>query len=120
MFSPIRSIAAADIIALIAVNPAHAQTRGGDRDTDDGVTCNHYTVPVELASGLTPLKIEGELCSTNMERRSGKTVQLVIHGAATNHAYWDFGTVDGVRYSYARDVAERGIATFAMRRARGR
>ena len=41
-------------------------------------------------------------------------MQLLIHGAATNRAYWDFGTVDGVRYSYARDVAERGIATFAI------
>jgi hypothetical protein len=34
-----------------------------------------------------------------------------MHGAATNRAYWNFGTVDGVRYSYARDVAECGIAT---------
>jgi hypothetical protein len=38
----------------------------------------------------------------------------VIHGAPCNHNYWDFGTVDEARYSYARDVAARGFPTFAI------
>jgi pimeloyl-ACP methyl ester carboxylesterase len=39
---------------------------------------------------------------------------LLIHGATYNHDYWDFGKVDGINYSYARDVAARGIPTFAF------
>jgi hypothetical protein len=41
-------------------------------------------------------------------------VQLLIAGATYTHAYWDFGTVDGVSYSYARAVAADGMATFAI------
>jgi hypothetical protein len=38
----------------------------------------------------------------------------VIHGATCNHDYWNSGTVDEARYSYARDVAARGFPTFAI------
>ena len=114
MLSVIRTLAAAATVGLIAVSPAQAQTPSRVRDSDDRVSCSHYTVPVNLVTSPTALNIEGELCATPSERRTGETVQLLIHGAATNHAYWDFGTIDGVRYSYARDVAERGIATFAI------
>jgi pimeloyl-ACP methyl ester carboxylesterase len=41
-------------------------------------------------------------------------VQLLIHGASYTHIYFDFGNVDGIRYSYARDVAAAGIPTFAI------
>src|SRR5215469_16347548 len=109
MFSLFRTLSAAAFVGMIAAAAAEAQTG----DADDAVRCGSDTVPVSLAP-RAPLKIEGELCSTRAERRSGTTVQLLIHGAATNHSYWDFGTIDGVRYSYARDVAQRGIATFAI------
>ena len=93
MLSIIRTLATAAIVGLIAVSPAQAQTPTPVRDSDDRVTCSHYTVPVNLATSPTALKIDGELCSTPSERRTGQTVQLLIHGAATNHAYWDFGTI---------------------------
>jgi pimeloyl-ACP methyl ester carboxylesterase len=48
------------------------------------------------------------------ELSAGTTVQLLIHGATYNHDYWDFGTVDGTRYSYARDVAAHGFPALAI------
>ena len=41
-------------------------------------------------------------------------VQLLIPGATYSHDYWDFGVVDGFTYSYAREVAAAGIATFTI------
>jgi pimeloyl-ACP methyl ester carboxylesterase len=56
----------------------------------------------------------GELCATRPELANGETVQLLLHGATYNHSYWDFGTIDGVSYSYARDLAAAGFPTFAL------
>ena len=39
---------------------------------------------------------------------------MLVHGATYNYEYWDFGRIDGVEYSYARQVAARGIPTFAF------
>jgi pimeloyl-ACP methyl ester carboxylesterase len=61
-----------------------------------------------------PYSVVGELCATSAELRAGATVQLLIHGGTYNHTYWDFGTHNGVRYSYARNIADAGIATFAV------
>jgi pimeloyl-ACP methyl ester carboxylesterase len=41
-------------------------------------------------------------------------VPLLIHGATYDHSYWDFGTIDGIDYSYAREVAAAGFPTFAL------
>lgn len=80
------------------------------------VSCHVYTgIPVALAAGEpASYTIDGELCATPAELTSGETVQLLIHGATYNHTYWDFGTIDGVRYSYARDLAATGFPTFAI------
>jgi pimeloyl-ACP methyl ester carboxylesterase len=80
------------------------------------VTCREYAgIPVALAP-KQPARytVGGELCATPAEQRTGAIVQVLVHGATYNHTYWDFGKVDGVEYSYARDVAARGIATFAI------
>lgn len=72
-------------------------------------------IPVTLSAGsATSYSISGELCATAAERRDGTTVQLLIHGATYDHTYWDFGEVDGVGYSYARDLAADGYPTFAI------
>jgi pimeloyl-ACP methyl ester carboxylesterase len=105
-------MAATAVIGVLAASPA--QARDSASDPTNRVTCNPYTVPVQLASSPSGLNIAGELCATPFDNRADQTVQVLVHGAATNHAYWDFGTVDGMRYSYARDVAKRGIATFAI------
>jgi len=85
-------------------------------DADDPAVCRQYAgIPVALGSGEPAnYKVSGELCATRDELVNGTTVQLLIHGATYNHNYWDFGKVNGINYSYARDVAARGFAAFAI------
>jgi len=84
--------------------------------SDNAVTCRTgINVRVAMAPGQPAAStISGELCSTLAERRNGAAVQLLIPGATYTHDYWDFGVVDGASYSYAREVAAEGIATFAI------
>ena len=92
----------------IAASPAHA-------DSDEAVTCRSAVLPVALAEGQPANNtVSGELCATQDELRDGTTVQLLIHGATYNHDYWNFGKFNGIEYSYARAVAARGFATFAI------
>lgn len=103
------------LISAIATASAAAHTL-------ETVRCHkhwlHGSVPITLlplsAAGSLPYSVVGELCTSSEHRASRSTVQLLIHGATYNHSYWDFGTVDGIRYSYARDMAARGFATFAV------
>ena len=82
---------------------------------DNAVMSRHFTIPVALAPGQpASYTISGELFATEDELVAGTTVQLLVAGATYTHDYWDFGTVDGRRYSYARDVAARGFPTFAF------
>ena len=91
-----------------AVSPVYA-------DTDNAVTCRPATVRVAIAPGQpATYTVAGELCATADELQAGTTAQLLIHGATYNHDYWDFGKIDAVRYSYARDVAAHGFPTFAF------
>jgi pimeloyl-ACP methyl ester carboxylesterase len=80
------------------------------------VSCQSYSgIPVALSTGEPQsYAVTGELCATRSELVAGKTVQLLIHGATYNHSYWDFGTVDRVSYSYARDLAAVGYPTFSL------
>jgi len=72
-------------------------------------------VPVALPPGQPArYSVSGELCATEDELSTGGTVQLLIHGAAYTHDYWDFGAVNGIEYSYACDVAAHGFPTFAL------
>src|SRR5271165_4995520 len=82
---------------------------------DNAVMSRHFTIPVALAPGKpASYTISGELFATEDELVAGTTVQLLVAGATYTHDYWDFGTVDGRRYSYARDVAAHGFPTFAF------
>jgi len=79
------------------------------------VRCTRADLLIALAPGeAAQYLVAGELCATTQELHDGTTVQLLVHGATYSHDYWDFGDVDGTRYSYARAVAERGTATFAF------
>jgi pimeloyl-ACP methyl ester carboxylesterase len=81
---------------------------------DDAIVCRQYkAIPVVLAPGQSAT-LSGELCATEDEIHDGSTIQLLIHGATYNHRYWDFGRVDDIEYSYARDVAAHGFPTFAI------
>jgi hypothetical protein len=113
-------VVGAALVAALA-SPALAAPdgpSGGPAGTGPGgVRCRDYTLPVALAAGQPrAYSLWGELCATRRELTGRATVQLLIPGATYNHRYWDFGTVDGVRYSYARDVAAGGIPTFDIDR----
>ena len=102
-------------LALCACLPALSQNGPEITTADDPVVCERTGIPVSLASGQPANYIvNGQLCATEDELSSGTTVQLLIHGATYNRDYWDFGKVDGVAYSYARDVAAAGFPTFAL------
>jgi hypothetical protein len=103
------------LCALVLTSAILASASAG-ASADAGVSCVDYSkIPVALAAGQPPsFSIFGELCATPSELANGETVQLLIHGATYNHSYWDFGTVDGVSYSYARDLAAVGFPTFAI------
>ncbi|MBV9336196.1 MAG: alpha/beta fold hydrolase, partial [Solirubrobacterales bacterium] len=102
-------------IGAIAATRADAAGRRG-HDREASVTCRQdVRLPVALAAGEpASYTVSGELCSTATERRDRRTLQLLIPGATYDHRYWDFGTIDGRRYSYARDAAALGYPTFAL------
>jgi len=72
--------------------------------------CSTVTVPV-TAVPLLPLTVLGQLCLPGDSRPS--TVQLLLHGATYNRSYWDL-PYRPERYSYQRDMAAHGLATFAV------
>jgi pimeloyl-ACP methyl ester carboxylesterase len=79
------------------------------------LSCRRADSLVALAEGQPAnYLVAGELCATPEELKNGATVQLLVHGATYNHEYWNLGSIRGSTYSYARAVAARGIATFAL------
>lgn len=46
--------------------------------------------------------------------RPGRTLQVAIHGASYNHAYWAVPAVNGRDYSYAEFMAGKGYAVLAL------
>ena len=104
------------VLWLVAVLLPRAVNAASLSGRDLQVSCRVYSgIPVALAAGEPQVyAITGQLCATPSELTAGETVQLLIHGATYNRSYWDFGTFDGVSYSYARDLAAAGYPTFAM------
>jgi pimeloyl-ACP methyl ester carboxylesterase len=75
------------------------------------VSCSQIDLPI---SAPTPRDtIHGQLCMPTGSAPS--TVQLLVPGGTYNRAYWDF-PYQPERYSYQRDMASHGYATFAMDR----
>jgi pimeloyl-ACP methyl ester carboxylesterase len=82
---------------------------------DDAVVSRRFTIPAALAPGQpASYSVSGGLFATQNELVAGTTVQVLVAGATYTLDYWDFGTVDGRRYSYARAVAAHGFPTFAF------
>lgn len=76
---------------------------------DTSVRCTQTDVPVTYTLLLTGT-LHGQLC---LPAETPTTVQLLMHGGTYNRYYWDLPYGDG-RYSYQRDMAANGIATFAV------
>ncbi|WET77082.1 alpha/beta fold hydrolase [Amycolatopsis sp. QT-25] len=73
------------------------------------VRCSDLELPVTGPLGA-PATVHGRLCLP--EDPVPKAVQLLVHGGTYNSAYWDL-PYDPDRYSYQRDMAKHGYATFA-------
>jgi pimeloyl-ACP methyl ester carboxylesterase len=58
---------------------------------------------------LLPQTVRGQLCLP--ADSTPRTVQLLVHGGTYSRAYWDTGDE---RYSYQRNMAAAGFATFAI------
>ncbi|MGH3836309.1 MAG: alpha/beta hydrolase, partial [Pseudonocardiaceae bacterium] len=93
-------------LALLAGSLAAPQAAAASR-----VSCAEIDLPVSVP---TPHETtHGQLC-----RPAGSaptTVQLLIPGGTYNSVYWDF-PYQPERYSYQRDMARHGYATFAVDR----
>src|ERR1041384_638084 len=72
--------------------------------------CSTTTVPV-TAVPLLVMTVQGQLCLP--ADSSPTTIQLLLHGATYNRTYWDL-PYQPERYSYQRDMAAHGMATFAV------
>lgn len=110
------SLAAPAIAQTSTENDSAAVVDQTSTATERAVSCFHEAaIPVALAPGqAATATVSGELCATPAELRAGTTIQLLVQGATYNHDYWDFGTVHGKEYSYARDIAAHGFPTFAF------
>ena len=79
------------------------------------VTCSVSALPVRSPSVVpllnTPAVISGQLCLPTGAAPSA--VQLLVHGGTYNRAYWDL-PYQPDQYSYQRDMAKHGYATFAV------
>ncbi|WP_394361677.1 alpha/beta hydrolase [Amycolatopsis sp. SB7-3] len=73
------------------------------------VRCSDLDLPVTGPLG-EPATVHGRFCLP--EGPAPEAVQLLVHGGTYNSAYWDL-PYDPDRYSYQRDMAKHGYATFA-------
>ncbi|SES11006.1 Lysophospholipase, alpha-beta hydrolase superfamily [Lentzea xinjiangensis] len=90
------------VLAFSATAPA-AHASGAD--------CAITAVPVSGPTG--PATVSGQLC-TPVGANPG-SIQLLVHGGTYNRAYWDLPGVPE-SYSYQRNMAREGRATFAVDR----
>lgn len=89
------------LAGLLAAPPAAASA----------VSCQEMDLPVSVpTSGET---VHGQLCMP--AGSAPTTVQLLVHGGPYSRVYWDF-PYQPERYSYQRDMAAHGYATFAVDR----
>lgn len=99
------SACAVVLLGGVTVAPAQAST----------VDCSETDVPVTAPGLAVPGKtatIHGQLCLP-ASGRAPSAVQLLVHGGTYNRYYWDL-PYDPAQYSYQRDMAAHGYATFAV------
>jgi pimeloyl-ACP methyl ester carboxylesterase len=97
-------LAAALILGAIAPPRVSAQNLGSS------IKVERLVFEVSLSSG--PANVVGYLYYHGSYQN--RPLQVLVHGATYNHAYWDFPTVNGEEYSYARYMAEQKYAVLAL------
>lgn len=102
------------LAAATFITSAPAST-GPARAADiTGLNCSAYQLSVAIADpGPADQTLWGQLCYRG--HAEPRTVQLLVHGATYNHAYWDFPYGDGY-YSYVDKATAAGYATFNVDR----
>jgi pimeloyl-ACP methyl ester carboxylesterase len=81
----------------------------GPSTSPSGATCKSYTFEVlEKAGETTRQPVWGQLCYRGS--LAGKPVQVLLHGGAYNHTYWDI-PYRPAQYSYVEQATNQGYAT---------
>lgn len=76
--------------------------------------CSAHVLTVRITDpGPADQTLHGQLCQP--PGRMPRTVQLLVHGAAYNHVYWDF-PVKNDYYSFVKVATAAGYATFNVDR----
>ncbi|WP_433259841.1 alpha/beta hydrolase [Actinosynnema sp. CS-041913] len=96
---PLRALAASLLLTATLTAPVARAS----------AACQDATLPV--STGLHIHQVRGTLCLP--AGATPGTVQVLAHGATYNRLYWNLPHDRG-RYSYQRDMAGRGAATFAF------
>jgi pimeloyl-ACP methyl ester carboxylesterase len=104
------TLIAAVMLSVGVGSPLTAQAAGAS-----GPTCRAYHVPVSTTDGGNPSQavLFGQLCYPGAHVPD--TVELLVHGIAANHLYWDF-PFDPSYYSYVDAATAAGYATFNVDR----
>lgn len=97
-------VAAVVMFGAIAPSVANAQNSG------NSIKVERLVFPVSLSSG--PADVVAYLYYQGSYQN--RPLQVLVHGATYNHAYWDFPAVNGERYSYARYMAAQKYAVLAI------
>ena len=92
------------ILGTVAPRQVSAQNLGSSIKVD------RLVFPVSLSTG--PTDVVGYLYYHGSYEN--RPLQVLVHGATYNHAYWDFAPVNGEGYSYARYMAARKYAVLAI------
>lgn len=77
----------------------------------DSLKVERIVFPVTLSNGFT-YSVVGYLYHHGGNRH--QTIQVLVHGGTYDHRYWDFPTINGRSYSYARYMVEQGYAVLAL------
>lgn len=79
-------------------------------------TCEDVTIPVALGAGQPANQhVAGTLCIPDEWAPGEPQLDMLVHGATYNRAYWDW-PVDPAQYSYVERTLQNGRATFALDR----
>ena len=100
----IMTLVAALILGAIAPRSVTAQNLGSSIKVD------RLVFPVSLSTG--PANVVAYLHYHGSYKN--RPLQVLVHGATYDHAYWDFSAVNGEGYSYARYMAARKYAVLAL------
>ena len=97
-------------MAAMLLLPAHAQNLG------NGLRTERHEFPVVLLDSATGNALTCTMVGYlyYLGTLDNRTLQVAVHGATYDHTYWDFPSVNGENYSYARYMANRGYAVLAI------